>query len=297
MLDPRLNHAVASARHGSFTAAARAVGVTQSAITKSIGELEREIGCLIFHRTTRGIMVTEEGRDFIERAARLLDDARQLLRERSSTGDPFSGMLRIGVCPTSLEWQLSEPITTLLARHPSIRFELSGSSFERVAQQLRTGSVDVAIGFEDAFSEHPDFKREALAPLQTVMFARKDHPILSLETITSADLARYEFVAPSDSRPYGSRIREIYERHGVDAQHFIHIVDFFPVVKRIVANSNSMSMAAVEYANSPAFAKRFAVVPVVNSLPPAALCCAVRARWEPKPAVRAFIRACRLSLT
>ena len=44
MLDPRLNHVVAAAQQGSFTAAARAVGVTQSAITKSIAELERQLG-------------------------------------------------------------------------------------------------------------------------------------------------------------------------------------------------------------------------------------------------------------
>jgi DNA-binding transcriptional LysR family regulator len=41
MLDPRLNHFVAVVRHGSFTAEARAVGVTQSAVTKSVADLER----------------------------------------------------------------------------------------------------------------------------------------------------------------------------------------------------------------------------------------------------------------
>jgi DNA-binding transcriptional LysR family regulator len=297
MLDPRLNHVVASARHGSFTAAANAVGVTQSAITKSIAELERQVGYLIFHRTSRGIMLTEEGGAFVERASRLLEDARELLREPSGQEDAFAGILRIGVCPTSLEWQLLEPLTRLLLRHPSIHFDLSGASFERMAQQLRNGAVDVAIGFDAAFREHADFRREPLAPLRTLMFARKDHPIFSVGQITGAELARYDFVTPSDSRPYGTIIREIYESQGVDAQGHIHTIDYFPIVKRIVANSDAFSMAALEYVNTSAFAKRFAVVNVPNPPAHAPLCCALRARWEPKPAVRAFIITCRSMLS
>ena len=65
MLDPRLNHVVAAAQQGSFTAAARVVGVTQSAITKSIAELERQLGYLIFHRTSRGALLTDQGRALI----------------------------------------------------------------------------------------------------------------------------------------------------------------------------------------------------------------------------------------
>jgi DNA-binding transcriptional LysR family regulator len=296
MLDPRLNHVVASARHGSFTGAAHAVGVTQSAITKSIAELERQLGYLIFHRTSRGIMLTEEGRGFVERASRLLDDARELLREPTGREDAFAGVLRIGVCPTSLESQLVEPTTRLLTRHPSIRLDLSGSSFERMAQQLRNGAVDVAVGLGDAFGEHPDFRREALGPLRTVWFARKDHPILKVARIGPRDVARYEVVTPSESRPYGARIRQIYEDQGLDAQAHIHVIDYFPIVKRIVANSDALSMTSLEYVNTVAFARRFAVVPVADPLPFSNLCCAVRARWEPKPAVRAFIRACRESL-
>ena len=56
MLDRRLLYVVATAKYGSFTAAAEKVGVTQSAITKSIGDLERQIGYLLFNRTARGVI-------------------------------------------------------------------------------------------------------------------------------------------------------------------------------------------------------------------------------------------------
>lgn len=297
MLDPRLNHVVAAAQQGSFTAAARVVGVTQSAITKSIAELERQLGYLIFHRTSRGALLTEAGRGFVDRATRLLQDAKDLLREHAAQEDAFAGILRVGVCPASLEWQLVEPITALLARHPNLRFNVSGASFERMAQQLRNGDVDVAVGFEDAFSERPDFAREPVAAAPTTLFARKDHPILQHAPLGAAEIARYPFVAPTNSRPYGARIRNIFESQGVDAQSRIHTVDFFPLVKRIVATTDAISVVATAYTRTAAFKRSFAVLETVDQPPVARLCVAVRARWPPRPAVRAFISACRVSLS
>jgi len=297
MLDPRLNHVVAAAQQGSFTAAARVVGVTQSAITKSIAELERQLGYLIFHRTSRGALLTDEGRAFVDRATRLLADAKELLREHASHDGAFAGILRVGVCPASLEWQVVEPLTALLARYPNLRFDLSGASFERMAQQLRNGDVDVVVGFEDAFSERPDFKREPLAAAPTVLFARKDHPILRRRPQGTADIARYPFVAPTDSRPYGARIRGIFESQGVDAQSRIHTVDYFPLVKRIVATSDAISVVATAYTQRAAFKRAFGVLQTLDHPPVARLCVAVRARWAPKPAVRAFISACRVSFS
>jgi len=293
MFDRRLTHVVATARLGSFTAAAGRVGVTQSAITKSIADLERQLGYIIFNRTARGVSLTEEGRVFVERAARLLEDADELLSGKSVSRDPFAGILRIGVCPASIEWLLVEPIALLLARHPNIRLDISGSSFERMVQQLRTGGVDVAVGFEAAFSEQPDFRRQPLAPLRTTLFVRRDHPILEHDQVGPQELAQYDFVSPSDSRPYGTFIREMYEMHGVDAHTRIHIIDHFPIVKRIVAATDAIGVVAVPYTEADSFKRRFVRVPYLESFPLAPLCCAVRSRWETPPAARAFIKACK----
>jgi DNA-binding transcriptional LysR family regulator len=297
MIDPRLKYVVAAVQRGSFTRAAQAIGVTQSAVTKSIGELERQIGYPIFLRTARGAILTEEGREFVDRATRLLEDAQDLLREPGAREDPYAGVLRIGVCPASLEWQLVGPVTALITRHPAIRFHISGSSFERMAQQLRGGAVDVAIGFEDAFADHSDFERQPLAPLKTTIFVRKGHPLLELTSPSAADVAQFEYVTPSESRPYGARFRDVYESQGIDSRTKIHVVDYFPLVKRIVGNSNAIGVVAIPYTQTAAFQKRFAVVDVVSRFPHAPLCCAIRAKREPKLAVRAFISACRVSLS
>ena len=296
MADRRLFHVVEAARQGSFTLAADRVGVTQSAISKSVADLERDLGFLIFNRTSRGTVLTEEGRVFVERASRILDDTKDLLRGRFGSQDPYKSILRIGVCPASLEWELTEPITLLLRRHPTLRLQVSGASFERMVQQLRTGQVDIALGFDAAFADQPDLRREELPPLRTTLFVRRDHPILKLPIVSVADLARYEFVSPSESRPYGSTIRQWFESQGVEPDQMLHVVDYFPIARRIVSTTNAIGFIAVQFTRAASFKRKFARVPFLEAKPLEPLCWAVRARWEPRPAVRAFINACRETL-
>lgn len=295
MIDPRFTHVVAVAREGSFTAAATAVGVTQSAITKSVADLEARLGYLLFHRTSRGALLTEEGREFVERASRLLEDAKDLLQPLDKE-DPYSGVLSIGICPASMEWCLIKPLTTLIARHPNIRLDVSGSTFERVVQQLRSGRLDVAVGYDEAFREWTDITRISMSPLMATMFVRKGHPILDGRKITAREISAYDFVASSETRPHGSIIRNLYEGQGTAWQKRLHTVDYFPLVESIVLKTNAIGIVAASHGKSPQFARRFQTIDTYDPFPKASLCCATRSRWEPKPAARMFIAEMRAYL-
>ena len=121
MLDRRLNHVLAVAHASSFSGAAAKFGITQSGITRSIADLERELGYTLFYRNGRGVTLTERGRDFVERAGQLIEDTRALFAGGEER-DPYARSLRIGVAPSSLEWRLADPLSSLVARHPSLRF-------------------------------------------------------------------------------------------------------------------------------------------------------------------------------
>ena len=293
MIDRRLQYVVATARYGSFTAAAERVGVTQSAVTKSVADLEQQLGYALFSRTARGVLLTEEGRAFVERASRLIEEAEDLFRGTTPGSDPYTDVLRIGVCPASLEWMLLEPLAALLARHPKIRFDIVGSSYDQIVQQLRAGSIDVALGYDAAFEEQPDFRREPLPPMPTTFFVRHGHPILECEEVTTTELAKYDLILPSGSAPHDYYWRQIYEEAGVDPRERLHKIDYFPIVTRLVSESDTLSIVALQYTTSRTFRSRFACVPFLETRSLAPLCCATRLRWSPRPAVRAFIKAFR----
>jgi DNA-binding transcriptional LysR family regulator len=292
MLDSRLNHVVAVARAGSFTAAAGIAGVTQSAITRSIADLERQIGYSLFVRTARGAILTEQGRDFAERAQKLIDDTKELLQRPQGDDDIYAGVLRIGVCPASMEFALIEPLARLLKKHPSIRLDVTGSTFERAVQQLRNGGIDVAVGFEAAFADWPDLRRHKMAFGDNIgaLFVRRGHPILETKRLTLKALAKYDFVSPSDSRPYGAIIRALYEDNGIDWRKHVHVVDFFPLVKKIVASTDAVGVMMLGVADrSSAFRAQFVTLDISMLSEPSPMCCAVRARWEARPAARALL--------
>lgn len=293
MLDRRFVHVVTTAQCGSFTAAAERLGLTQSAITKSVGDLENQIGYPIFTRVARGVILTEDGRQFVERATQLIDESQELMRGSLGGSSRFSGVLKIGVCPASVDWLLVEPLTWLATRYKNLRFNVTTSSFNRTVEKLRSGAIDVALGFDDAFRQEADFTCERLPVMRTALFVRKGHPILEGGKIDRAALSRFEIIFPSESRPYGTVMRQIYEQADIDAQTKMHFIDSFQITSKLVASTNAIGIVSIPYTHSEAFKRRYVAIPFPFEAEPAQLCCATRVRFPPRPATRAFIKACR----
>ncbi len=159
--------------------------------------------------------------------------------------------------------------------------------------QLRNGRVDVVLGLEKRFREEMDFTSEPLASMPAIYFTRRGHPLEHRERVPNSALADFDFVLPSEIAAYTRSIREIFESVGVSPASRMHAVDYFPLVKTIVSQSDAIGLVAAGYARSAAFKANFAVVDAIEPAQPGDLCWAVRARWEVSPVVRAFIQACR----
>jgi DNA-binding transcriptional LysR family regulator len=77
----------------------------------------------------------------------------------------------------------------------------------------------------------------------------------------------------------------------------VHAVDYFPLVRVLVSQSDAIGVVSASYVHAAAFKANFAVVDAIEPPPPGDLCCAVRARWEVSPVVKAFIQACQKTLS
>ncbi|RZT39527.1 LysR family transcriptional regulator [Cupriavidus agavae] len=109
---------------GSFTAAARLLGTTPSAVSKSMSRLEARLGVRLFQRSTRAFVLTAEGRAYYDRVAPLvrgLEEASEVLAPPSTA----AGRLRVSM-PGDLGRALLGPITaTLMPRHPRLALDIS----------------------------------------------------------------------------------------------------------------------------------------------------------------------------
>lgn len=126
---------------GSFSAAARTLGSSPSAVSKSVARLEQRFGVRLFQRSTRVLSLTQEGAAYYERIApllRALDEAGDVMRPAGTA----EGVLRI-TAPSDLGRILLEPVIgKFLPRHPALKLEMSLA--DRHVDLIREGR-DIAI--------------------------------------------------------------------------------------------------------------------------------------------------------
>ena len=130
----KLKHIVAVDRFGSFTGAAKAVHITQSALTKSVAEIEAEVGFALFERHAKGVFTTSEGRTFIDRAARIVADIDQLSADTKAGRQLSGSRIRVGVCPPSLVSLLNMAMPQLILQFPELRLEQTAGWIDQSVQ-------------------------------------------------------------------------------------------------------------------------------------------------------------------
>jgi DNA-binding transcriptional LysR family regulator len=126
----------------SFTAAADALGVSKSAVSKRVAALEERLGARLLHRTTRRLSLTPDGARLHERCLHMLravDDAAELVQ---ADGDEPRGVLRVNCSSTLAEHHLGGAVTAFVARHPKVQVDLST---DNALIDLISERIDVAV--------------------------------------------------------------------------------------------------------------------------------------------------------
>ena len=176
---------------------------------------------------------------------------------------------------------------------PAVRVEVVSGNSERGVRLLSRGDIDVAFGLEAAFARWPEFKCERVASIEILPFVRNNHPILGINPTSKEPLVQFEFVVPSSSEPYTSIIQQMYEKSGKRPADWIHMTDYFQLVRRIVATSDAIGMVAKQFTENSWFRANFVALEGIGLFDPLTLCYAVRSRWQVKPAGRALVSLVR----
>lgn len=137
-----INAFVHAAELGSYAAAARVLGISPSAIAKSVARLEDDLGVRLFHRTTRSIGLTKEGRVFYERCKFILDEIRNTKALITETRTSPRGKLHVSV-PQIFGHSLLMPLLPkFLAQYPDVQLDID---FEDRVVDLIAEGIDVAV--------------------------------------------------------------------------------------------------------------------------------------------------------
>jgi DNA-binding transcriptional LysR family regulator len=155
---------------GSYTAAARSLSISPSAVSKSVQRLEQRLGVSLFTRTTRSLTFTPEGRDLHERALRLLRDAEEIEQVAITARSEPSGTLRIAVSlPIGIH--LIAPALPAFRKHyPKVMVDLRLS--DQVVDIIEQG-IDVAVRIGEPADSRLLSRR--LTPHRLCAFASPDY--------------------------------------------------------------------------------------------------------------------------
>ncbi len=285
----RLTGLIAFARAGSlgsYTAAARSLSISPSAVSKSIQRLEKQLGVSLFARTTRSLTLTAEGRDLHERALRLLHDAEEIEQAAKAARTEPAGTLRIAASlPIGLH--VIAPVLPQFRRlHPKVNIDLRLSDY---MVDLIEGGFDVAVRIGDLADSRLLSRR--LLPHRLCCYASPEylagrgppthpdqlaeHETVSLRYQSSGQLFRWPFRV-------GDREIEIVPSSGI-------IVDASEAVLATIAAGSGIGMATSFMAS--AWVRRGALVPVLADY--AVDRHNITALWpesrRSNPAVRAFL--------
>ncbi|HEY9549401.1 MAG TPA: LysR family transcriptional regulator [Kiloniellaceae bacterium] len=137
---------VRAVREGSFSAAARVLGLTPSAVSKQIGRLEDQLAVRLFNRTTRRLSLTEEGAAFYERTSRILADLDDAAAAVSSLQSVARGRLRVTMPTAFGVIHLLPALPAFLARHPEVILDIDLN--DRFVNMIEEG-FDLALRIGD----------------------------------------------------------------------------------------------------------------------------------------------------
>ncbi|VTQ54686.1 LysR family transcriptional regulator [Campylobacter jejuni] len=149
----------------SFSAAAKEAGVGQSAVSKQIAALENQFNHQLLKRSSRGIALTDAGKEFYDGALRLLDEYDQLESSVKYGADEAAGTLRISVAPVFGRFYIVPRLPALFERYPALNIELRVS--ERHIDLIEE-NIDIAIRHGELQDSALTQRKLAESPLITV---------------------------------------------------------------------------------------------------------------------------------
>jgi LysR family pca operon transcriptional activator len=192
--------------HESILQAAKALGLSQPALTKSLQEVEEIVGARLFDRHARGADPTAFGLTVAASARRLLAEIGRLEDDLDALEGGDGGPVVVGALPVAAAGVLPGALARLKIAHPDIEVRVIQGRTEELISQLTLRELDLVIGRLYDMPEDDGLVRTPFYSEPISVLARSDHPIFARGDQTAAALADYSLVLPTVSQRVGQEI-------------------------------------------------------------------------------------------
>jgi DNA-binding transcriptional LysR family regulator len=237
MLDTRrLRVLYEVARHGSFSAAAGALGYTQPAISRQIALLERETGTTLLERRSDGARLTDAGELLVRHAEAVLTRLQDAEEELGELLGMQSGRLRMSSLTSTASTIVPPAIMEFRKRLPGVDLSVLMVDPSGVVAPLRAGEIDLAVTNDDTHFDLPDIEAVHLFDEPLLIALPHDHPLARRRQLKLAELSDERWMlGTTRACPDTGRFIRACHGAGFDPQVAFHNDDYTAILGFVAA--------------------------------------------------------------
>ncbi len=194
----QLQHFLAVVEEGNFHRAAEKVHLTQQAVSKSIAQLETNLGVRLLDRDRQSVDLSPFGELLLPHARTVDAEIRRFQDNLATMLGTKTGIVRVGATPTMLNQLLPDAVSKLHATRPQIRIHVESGDFERLAGSLLRGELDMVLSTEPSEAADELIAVERLCEDHNIVVARPTHPLAKSRAVKAKDLANYAWLEISN---------------------------------------------------------------------------------------------------
>lgn len=276
---------LAVAERGSLRAAARHLGQAQPVITRSIQDLEKELGVALFERSVKGVRLTAIGQTFLRRAY----SVRSEIQKAKEEIDQLRGLAHgtVTACLSSVPHLalLPNALGPFRKQFPTVELEMLDATFPNIEVQLIEGRVDVYVG--PAPSKLPlGLQGEKLFDNSRVILGRKGHPLAGARSLR--ELAGAEWITSAITNKAEEEIGPMFAAHGLPPPRVIVRAQSAQTFLVSMVYSDMLMMLPVQWVQFPLWRDVLQQIHVTEALPAPSIYIVRRAGMPLTPAAEYF---------
>ncbi|AQV97213.1 LysR family transcriptional regulator [Cupriavidus necator] len=258
----KLLHLLAVVEHGTFSEAARAVHLTQPALSRSIRALEDELKAPLFDRGARRARLTVFGELVADRARRMRLEERQLRRDLDLLRGGEEGSLTIGVAPAPAALLLTPFLIHMAQAHPRIKVRTETGATSALLEALRNETIDAIVGDAYVLRAADDINVEPLGDLPAGLVCRAGHPILRKRHIDIETIRAYPVATTTLSTIVSRQLAELWGPGAAPDKLFTLHCDNLDMLRSVTLASDTLLFGVLSITRQERAAGLMAEVPM-----------------------------------
>lgn len=271
---------LAVAELGSMRAAARHLQVAQPALTRSIQEIERELGVSLFERHARGVTTTPLGDHFLRRARIVRSELDRATEEIAQLSGGTTGQVVMAASTAPTIALMPSAMAAFRKQYPGAVLKVTESLFSGIEAQLLDGTIDFYVGPFDPGLTPASLQSEKLFEYNRFILARKGNPLAQASSI--ANLADAQWVRPLalSENHFEADFDELFEARVGAPPKIVMYAHSALMTLMMVSNSDLVTILPQQWLEVPLPGDQLVRIEIAEQLPPLNMC-VVRRRGMP----------------